>query len=219
VARHGGRRAGRWPVQLRFAISLTSTQYVSRQAWREASLACCPLHPGGGCSFARHGTYERLHPPGTRIARWYCREGHCTFSLLPDCLAARLPGTLVEVEAVVAAAEQVMSREAASEALRPDIELPGALRWLRRRLGPVYVALHLLKGLMADRFCACWPTLAGFRPCVEAEFVLLALRDVAAVHLHGLPPPLGLRPLSRRGGELKKPFQHPLGPDPPRLGR
>ena len=31
---------------------------------------------------------------------------HTTFSLLPDCLAARLPGTLKELEEVVAVAEQ-----------------------------------------------------------------------------------------------------------------
>ena len=54
----------------------------------------------------RHGTYPRLSPPGARIARWRCRQGHCTFSLLPDCLAARLPGDLAEVEAVVGAVEQ-----------------------------------------------------------------------------------------------------------------
>ena len=39
------------------------------------------MHPQGGCGFARHGSYERVDPPGTRIARWYCRVGHQTFSL------------------------------------------------------------------------------------------------------------------------------------------
>ena len=74
---------------------LTGEQYViSGEAWREARLGRCPNHPGGRCSFARHGVYERKTPTGTLIARWYCRESHQTFSLLPDCLAARLPGTL-----------------------------------------------------------------------------------------------------------------------------
>ena len=73
---------------------------VRAQAWRDASLERCPNHPHGGCSFARHGTYARKTPRGTRIARWYCPESHTTFSLLPDCLAARLPGTLDEVEQV-----------------------------------------------------------------------------------------------------------------------
>ena len=54
---------------------------------------------------------------GTRIARWYCPESHTTISLLPDCLAARLPGELDELEAVVAHAEQATSLGAAADAL------------------------------------------------------------------------------------------------------
>jgi hypothetical protein len=111
-ARHGDGRAGRWPVQLRYACELTGEEYVSQGAWRKASLPRCPLHPKGGCGFARHGTYARVTPPGTQIARWYCPAGHRTFSLLPDCLAARLSGTLAEVEAVVRAVEQAPSLEA-----------------------------------------------------------------------------------------------------------
>jgi hypothetical protein len=88
-------------VQLRYACALTGAHYVTQQAWEQASLPRCPLHPQGGCGLARHGTYRRVSPPGTRIACWYCRRGHRTFSLLPDCLAARLSGTLSEVEAVV----------------------------------------------------------------------------------------------------------------------
>ncbi|MGH8532263.1 MAG: hypothetical protein ACREV1_05885 [Gammaproteobacteria bacterium] len=89
-------------MQLRFKTRLTSEEYVSRQAWRDASLPHCPLHPRGGCSLARHGTYERVNPPGTRVSRWYCPHGHRTFSLLPDCLAARFPGSLCAIEQVVA---------------------------------------------------------------------------------------------------------------------
>jgi hypothetical protein len=108
-------------VQLRFATSVTGEEYVSQELWLDASLAHCPLHPKGGCGFARHGTYERRSPPGTRIARWYCPRGHSTFSLLPDCLAARLPGTLAEVEEVVAGVEQARSLEAACANLRLEI--------------------------------------------------------------------------------------------------
>ena len=38
-----------------------------------------------------------------RIARFYCRKGHTTFSLLPDCLASRLSSTLAAVEEVLEA--------------------------------------------------------------------------------------------------------------------
>jgi len=202
-------------VQLRFATTLTSTQYVNQQAWRDASLERCPLHPNGGCSFARHGTYGRVKPPGTRIPRWYCPEGHRTFSLLADCFAARLTGTLSEVEAVVLAVEQAPSREAAADELRLDIELPGALRWIRRRLQAVYLALQLLRGLMPELFTTAWPTLRGFRACLGVEVALLALREVAAAHLHTLPPPLGFRPPPARGGDPPGYFQHRMGPDPP----
>ena len=100
-------------VQLRFRTGLTGAQYVKAEGWRSASLPRCPNHLGGGCSLARHGTYTRKTPSGTHIARWYCPESHTTFSLLPDCLAARLPGTLAELEDAVATAERSPSVAAA----------------------------------------------------------------------------------------------------------
>lgn len=216
MARHGGIRAGRWPVQLRFETGLTGEEYVNRQAWREASLAQCPVHPGGGCSMARHGTYERLQPPGARIPRWYCPEGHRTFSLLPDCLAVKLSGTLCAVEQAVVAVEQANSVEAAADELRPDIELPGALRWLRRRVKSVRRALITLRGLMPERFSGGGPaTLSAWRVHLDCDCVLLALRAIAAAYLPCLPPPLGFRPLRCPSGEHRKALQHKVGPDPP----
>ena len=154
-------------VQLRYASGLTSDDYISQEAWREATLECCPLHPQGGCSFRRHTPYERKDPPGARVARWYCREGHCTFSLLPDCLAARLPGTLVELEAVVALAEQAPSLEAAAnDARTDDIGLIGAMRWVRRRRDAVHTNLTALKGLMPER--RRWVTASG-DPVLERD--------------------------------------------------
>jgi hypothetical protein len=202
-------------VQLRYETHFTSEEYVSQQAWQDATLAACPAHPGGGCSFARHGTYERLKPAGTRIARWYCRQAQCTFSLLPDCLAAQLSGSLEEVEAAVAAVEEAPSVEAAADRLRPDIDLPGALRWTRHRLGPVHRALRTLIGLLPQYFLGCSPTVQGFRQRLETEAVLMRLRAMAAVHLPGLPPPLGFSPPAQGGGERKTRRQHSMGPDPP----
>lgn len=122
------------PVQLRFETGLTGDEYVTRELWRSAALAHCPLHPEGGCGLAGHGLYERKTPAGTFIARWYCPRGHCTFSLLPDHLAARFPGTLAEIERVVDAADtRAASLQACADALRPDpVSLPSATRWLRR---------------------------------------------------------------------------------------
>jgi hypothetical protein len=120
------------------ATGLTSEEYVSQKGWLAASLERCPFHPEGGCGLARHGTYARVWPAGCLIARWRCPPARTTISLLPDFLCSRLRGTLAEVEAVVAAVEAAPTQEAASEALRPDIELPGALRWLRRSRQLVY---------------------------------------------------------------------------------
>lgn len=175
----------------------------------------CPLHPQGGCGWARHGTYARVKPPGTRIPRWYCPLGHQTFSLLPDCFAARWSGTLAEVEAAVEAVEQAPSLEAAATTQRLEIELPGALRWLRRRVQAVHRTLVVLKGLLPEYFANYAPTLAGFRQALGAETVLVLLRDIGADYLPALPPPLGFRPPLVRGGEPQLPLQHRAGPDPP----
>ncbi len=202
-------------MQLRFSTGVTGEEYVSQELWQDASLACCPLHPHGGCGFARHGTYERLSPPGTRIARWDCPQGHCTFSLLPDCLSARLPGTLAEVEAVVGAVEQAESVEAACSQLRLDIELPGVLRWVRRRVQAVYASLNTLKGLMPERFAGCAPRLGAFAEHLDLDAVLQALRQIAAPYLALLPAPFGFCPLGARGGEHDRVHQHSAGADPP----
>jgi len=203
------------PVQLRLATrDLTSEDYVSRQGWREANLERCPLHPEGGCGFERHGTYERKRPEGARVARWYCRKGQCTFSLLPDCLAAQLPGTLVEVEEVVLAVEKAPGQERAVDMLRTDIELPGALRWVRRRLKLVRAALVALVGLLpATLASARPPTIVEFRRVLGSEPVLVELREVAAEHLAHLPPPLGFGPRPGRPPPALRHLQHRMGTD------
>ena len=141
---------GHGRVQLRFRTGLAGAQYVTAQGRRDATLVRCPHHPSGGCSLARHSTYVRKMPPGTRIARWYCPESHTTFSLLPDCLAARLPGTLVEFEDAVAAVER-----------SPSGRRGGVTRRARNRRAPcagcgagsglVCRALTTVRGLLPER--------------------------------------------------------------------
>ncbi|MGB5833961.1 MAG: hypothetical protein WBG92_18510 [Thiohalocapsa sp.] len=181
-------------MQLRYACEHTGEEYVAQQAWLSASLPRCPLHPQGGCGFARHGTYERVSPPGTLITRYDCPEGHRTFSLLPDCFAARLSGQLSEVEAVVLAFEQAPSREAACAGLRLDIELPGVLRWVGRRVAAVHAALAVLKGLLPELLGGCAPTLTAFGERLGVSEVLVALRGIGEAFLQRLPKPLGFVP-------------------------
>lgn len=116
-------------MQIPLRTQSSAEEYVAGREWRDACLPTCPLHPSGGCSFARHGTYTRVTPQGVGVARWYCPQGHQTFSLLPDFLAARLPGLLTSIEAAAAEAQSARSMEAAADTLRGfAVTLPSALR-------------------------------------------------------------------------------------------
>lgn len=207
------------PVQLRFDTGLwPDAEYVTRELWRLATLPCCPLHPRGGCGLARHGTYARKTPAGTRIARWYCRLAHCTFSLLPDHLAARLPGTLADLERVVEAAEHAPSLQACADALRPDpVSLPSALRWIGRRLTPVRALLPRVVTMVPQRLQGCAPTIAALRQRLGVDSVLVALRAELSVHLHALARPVGFAHRRSGLGERDSVLQQHMGPDPPTL--
>ena len=207
-------------MQLRYETGLTGEQYVIARAWRDARLERCPNHPHGGCSLARHGTYERKEPEGARVARWYCRESHTTFSLLPDCLAARLPGTLDDLEAVVVAAEEARSLEAAANELRRPaaddaVELPGAMRWVRRRVRLVHAVLARVIGLIPDRLAGCAATMVAVRERLKSDSALMKLRGLVSAQLRALPAPLGFQPHGIGVGGRKPGLQHSMGPDPP----
>ena len=119
-------------MHVRFITCSTGEQYVTGKLWIYATLARCPWHPQGGCGFCRHGTYPRVRPRGTLIARWYCPTEQRTVSALPDALASHFPGTLVDLESHVMAVEQAVCLETAAADRRTEIELPRALRYLSR---------------------------------------------------------------------------------------
>jgi len=202
-------------MQLRFATDLSPNKYVKEKAWKSARLDQCPLHPDGGCGFSRNGTYPRKNPEGTKIARWYCPTGRTTFSMLPDCLSSRLSGSLDEVEAVIVEVENSPSQEVAADKLRIDIELPGVLRWIRRRILPVRAALTKLIKLLPSLFTGCTPTILSFRSALYVDHILIDLRVRASLHLHILPPPIGFGPHPEPRKSKKIQFQQEMGPDPP----
>ena len=203
-------------MQLRYETGLTGEQYVRAKAWRDATLEHCPNHPHGGCSLAGHGTYARKTPRGAKIARWYCRESHTTFSLLPDCLAARLPGELDTLETVVAHAEQAQSLAAAANELRPDtVELPGAMRWVEHRVRLVHHVLTIVIGLLPEQFARCIAEMGAVRTRLETETALRALRTLTDAQLRALPAPLGFQPHRLCTTNRKSAPQHEMGPDPP----
>jgi len=201
-------------MQIRFATDLSADEYVRRRAWQDARLGNCPLHGKGGCGFARHGTYSRQTPEGTKIARWYCPDGHSTFSLLPDCLSSRLPGSLIDVETAIDKVENAPSQEAAVFGLRIDVGLTGVLRWIRRRLFLIRTTLTLLIKLV-PALQGCRPSISSFKVVLGVEYVLPALRMSAGQYLYILPPPVGFGPRPQRKKGKKPPFQHKTGTDPP----
>lgn len=205
-------------VQLRFATGLSSEDYIRTEAWLNARLDRCPRHPRGGCAFHRHTAYPR-GPAGAMVPRWYCRTGHETFSLLPDCLPSRFSGTLPDLEQVVSLQEGV-GTEAAANHLRPAqepeaITLPSATRWVRRRARLVHAGLLALIGLIPALFTGVEPTVTAVRAHLSALPVLTLVREIAAAHLQALPPPLGFGPRPQRRGHRPGHFQHSMGPDPP----
>jgi hypothetical protein len=155
---------------------------------------------------------------GMRIARYYCPTAHETFSLLPDCLASHFPGALDPIEHVVATVEAARSVEAAADVLRPDITLPSAVRWVRRRLTPVRRALIAVVTLLPDLFTGD-ARLSAVRVVLATPSALVALRTHAAPHLAMLPLPLGFHPRSVRRDARPSAAPHGLGADragPPR---
>lgn len=197
-------------MQLRYATDLSIEDYVRTRAWQQVQLDCCPFHPQGGCGFAGHGAYLRKFPLAALVPRWYCPQQRQTVSLLPDFFASRLPGTLDEVELAATVADDCPSQEEAAELLRPEITLPAALRWLRRRLGYVRLILVTAAGLLLP---ATAPNLASFRRALGSRRVLVALRGKAGCFLRSLPPILGFGPRQVNRWPTKTASQQSLGTD------
>ena len=190
-------------MQVRLETTLTFEGYVNAEAWKQATLEGCPLCRRGTCHLQRLGTYMRKVPAVAFVARYYCPEQHTTFGLLPDFYASRTPGTLDDIEHVVAEVEQASSVERAAQTLRPadakdTVTLPAAIAWVRRRLAWVRALLITVAGLLPDMFQGVRPTIVAFRERLGTSRVLVALRGICAAHLYGLRRPLGLNP--RAGG-------------------
>jgi hypothetical protein len=171
------------------------------------------LHPSGGCSFARHGSYARTTPRGLRIARWYCPQGRQTFSLLPDFLAARLPGLLASIEESVTVASSAKSMEAAADALRGlDVTLPSAVRWLRRRVHAFRMALrHVVASEPVIGRRAQEP--ASENDLDEGRLLLGLRRSLSMQILNRIPAPLGFRRVRDAERPRNGNSQHEMGSD------
>jgi hypothetical protein len=104
--------------------------------------------------------------------------------------------------------------ERACSTLREEVELPGVLRWVRRRVQGVHRALLALVTAMPDKLGGA-PEVTVMREVLGTEHVLMALRGIAAARLQTLPCPIGFQPLRACGTRREKRFQHETGTDPP----
>lgn len=203
-------------MQVRLRTELTAEQYITGEQWSNAKFWPSGLHPGRG--FRRHGTYSRRKPSGLRVTRWYSRDKHVTVSALPDFAAARVSSSLGEIEDVVADVEQAsgeMSFEHIAGNLRRDIGLPGAMRWVRRRMLWVSAALTTIRGLAVDKLAGCALSVEQFRLRLETDCVLVRAREIATKNLARFPAPVGFSPLPKSGKRRRKSAQHKSGSDPP----
>lgn len=205
-------------AQLLFPIECTSEEYLNGQLWLKASRPACPFckEPSGNdrkqaCQLLRHGYYERVEPKGIRICRLRCPASGRTLSLLPEFLLSNRRGLVQAVEEIVAKAEQLraehrertgkrLAQYRLAQLLRPAVQLPGALRWLRWRERAVQVFLSAVRGLYEER-CPRSPGagVCEFRSHWKTASVLPGLRRLAADELGRLPQPLGLAAFKKCG--------------------
>jgi hypothetical protein len=178
-------------MQIRYRVNVSASEYNDQKLCEKAELKQCPIHPEGGCGIRRHSTYTRKWPIKLKIPCWYCRKGHTLISLLPDFLASRLSGTLKDVEEVVLEAQKCPTLESAADKIRPDIELPGAVRWLRRRIKYVAKILTLSAGILPQFG---FKSLKQLQKTFKVNVVLPHLREILETHLHKLPHIIGLIP-------------------------
>ena len=152
--------------------------------------------------------------------RWYCAESHTTFSQLPDCFAAGLPGTLCELERAVLIGEREAdpARAACQAHPNPGVKPKAARRWLRRRQEMVSRSLMTIVMLLPDLFAGCPPTVGALRAHLATDALLMTLRDPCANQLKSLRPAVGFFP-HNFAPNRKPTLQHKLGRDPPRLWR
>ena len=137
-----------------------------------------------------------------------------TFSLLPDCMCARMGGSLDETERVVALSDTIGVEKAAMELRVGEVELPGALRWLRRRRLGVHAALLALIAALPGQLGSV-AEIEEMRLALSKQRLLVVLREIGTSHLQSLPAPLGFgRRVAVRTKRGNRP-QHETGTDKP----
>ncbi len=152
-----------------------------------------------------------------------------TFSALPDCLSARLSGTLHEIEREVLRVEVAKSLAAAVRDERCEVELPAVLRYFGRRVTAIHRALRAIKGLYPDLLGTAVASVTEFTRALDRasdaalpapaalpiDSVLVRLREMVSGHLAMLPAPLGFNPAPIKARQPGLWRQHRTGADWP----
>lgn len=121
-------------------------------------------------------------------------------------------GSLDETEEVVLLSDTIGVEKAAMELRVGEVELPGVLRWLRRRRLGVHAALLALITALTGQLGSV-ADIEAMRLVLKTERLLVALREIGAEHLQSLPAPLGFgRRLAARTKRGKR-SQHETGPE------
>jgi hypothetical protein len=178
--------------------AVAADAYVAQRQWESTVLCSCPFHPDGGCGLERLGSYPRVQPAGARVARFWCPRERASVSVLPAFLAARMVGTLDQVEAVVDAVTASGGAAGAAEAVHPPdapepLSYEAAIASVRRRVRAVRAVLLAAITLLPAHFAGLMPTLAAFRERLGVVRVLVTLRTLAEPTIAALPVPLGVR--------------------------
>jgi len=146
------------------------------------------------------------------ITRYYCPTAHETFSLLPDCLASRFPGTLEAMEHVVAHVEAQHIRHGFHAAGAFDVGWTSAVRWVRRRLRVVRATLVTVVTLLPALMGVAAQVIA-VRTALDTDQALVRLRTEVDAALHAVPRPLGFAPPRPARSARVAACQHDMGAD------
>lgn len=123
-------------------------------------------------------------------------------------------GSLDETEEVVALSERIGVEKAAMEFRVGEVELPGCLRWLRRRRLGVHAALLALITALPGQLGTV-AEIEAMRLALSKQRLLVTMREIGAGHLESLPAPLGFgRRVAARAKRGNRP-QHETGTDKP----
>ena len=163
----------------------------------------CPGLPSrwfGSFRLYRDGTYGREFPAGKRVAWWYCADCRVAPSALPDCLSARLPGSLAEAVASFAEDHVIHAAVVWGRGRRfqlPALGSPGVLL--------VRECLTVFRGLEPILLLGVALTVGAFRERLEVTVALVELRRLGSAGLAHIPYPVGFDLRRRRVGSQTGP--------------